>query len=112
MQIKDNTFLVTGGPAGWAKLAHGGLAAADGRVVIADLNENAGETLAKQLGGTARFIRTDVTNASEAQAAIDFAKREFGSLQGLIQCAGIWVAARIFGKEGRTIWRFSNASSG
>ncbi len=56
--------------------------------------------LANQLGLSARFIRTDVTSPTDAQAAIDLARREFGSLRGLIQCAGILGAARIFGKEG------------
>jgi NAD(P)-dependent dehydrogenase (short-subunit alcohol dehydrogenase family) len=100
MQIKDNTFFITGGASGLGEACARRLAAAGGKVVIADLNENAGAALAKQLGTTARFVRTDVTNTSEAQAAIDLAKREFGSLQGLIQCAGILGAARILGKEG------------
>jgi NAD(P)-dependent dehydrogenase (short-subunit alcohol dehydrogenase family) len=100
MQIKDSTFLITGGASGLGEACARRLAAAGGRVVIADLNENAGSALAKQLGPLARFIRTDVTNPSDAQAAIDLARREFGSLHGLVQCAGILEAARIFGKEG------------
>ncbi|HEY2826987.1 MAG TPA: SDR family NAD(P)-dependent oxidoreductase [Pirellulales bacterium] len=99
MQIKDSTFLVTGGASGLGEACARRLAAAEGRVVIADLNDDAGRALAKELGAAARFVRTDVTNSAEAQAAIDTARNEFGSLQGLVQCAGILGAARIVGKE-------------
>lgn len=52
------------------------------------------------LGASARFIKTDVTNTADAQAAVDLAVNEFGALHGLVQCAGVLGAARIVGKEG------------
>jgi NAD(P)-dependent dehydrogenase (short-subunit alcohol dehydrogenase family) len=100
MQIKDSTFLITGGASGLGEACARRLAATGGKVVIADLNEKAGKALATELGPAARFIRTDVTNPSDAQAAIDLAKRDFGSLHGLVQCAGILGAALIMGKDG------------
>jgi NAD(P)-dependent dehydrogenase (short-subunit alcohol dehydrogenase family) len=99
MQIKDNTFLVTGGASGLGEACARQLVAAGGRVVIADMNDNAGRALVSELGAAARFVHTDVTNPSDAQTAIDVAKREFGSLHGLVQCAGILGAARILGRE-------------
>src|SRR5262245_33561430 len=100
MQLNSSTFLITGGASGLGEACARRLAAGGGRVVIADLNEQAGQALASELGNTARFVRTDVTNPTDAQAAIDLAKREFGALHGLVQCAGILGAARIAGKEG------------
>jgi NAD(P)-dependent dehydrogenase (short-subunit alcohol dehydrogenase family) len=100
MQIKNNAFLITGGASGLGEACARRLAAAGGKIVIVDLNESAGQTLVAELGAAARFVRTDVTNPSDAQAAIDLTKREFGSLNGLVQCAGILGAARIAGKDG------------
>src|SRR5690606_3923754 len=65
----------------------------------ADLNEAAGEEIATQLGGTARFTKTDITDSADVQSAIDLARDQFGALHGAIHCAGILAAARIVGKE-------------
>jgi len=100
MQIHGSTFLVTGGASGLGAACARRLATAGGNVIIADLNETGGAALAEEIGATARFIRTDVTSQSDAQAAVDLALREFGELRGLIQCAGILGAARVVGKEG------------
>ena len=100
MQLKGSTFLITGAANGLGEACARRLAASGGRIVIADLNEQAGQALATELGNAARFVRTDVTNPSDAQAVIDLTKREFGALHGLVQCAGILGAARIAGKEG------------
>lgn len=99
MQIDNNTFLITGGSSGLGAACARRLVNHGGNVVIADLNEIDGVTLAEELGAKGRFVRTDVTSEADAQAAIDLALREFGELHGLIQCAGILGAARIVGKE-------------
>src|SRR6202142_3070644 len=100
MQIQYHTFLVPGGARGLGEACVRRLIAGGAKVVVADLNEKAGTALATELKDSARFARTDVTNPSDAQAAIDLATREFGSLHGLIQCAGILSGGRIFGKDG------------
>jgi NAD(P)-dependent dehydrogenase (short-subunit alcohol dehydrogenase family) len=100
MQIHGSTFLITGGASGLGAACARRLATAGANIVIADLNESEGAALADELGATARFIRTDVTGQSDAQAAVDLALREFGDLHGLVQCAGILGVARIVGKDG------------
>src|SRR5262245_18523548 len=100
MQIHGSTFLITGSASGLGAACARRLASAGGNVVVADLNDGEGAALAEELGATARFIRTDVTSQSEAQAAVDLALREFGDLHGLVQCAGVLGAARIIGKDG------------
>ncbi len=74
--------------------------AAGANVLIADINDSAGNGLTAELGAAVRYRHTDVTQPVDAQAAIDLARQEFGGLHGLIQCAGILGAARIVGKEG------------
>ena len=97
MQIKNSVFLVTGGASGLGA-ATARMAAENGaKVVVADLQAEAGEKLARELN--ARFIKTDVTSEADAKAAVALALKEFGGLQVLVNCAGIALAERTLGKE-------------
>jgi NAD(P)-dependent dehydrogenase (short-subunit alcohol dehydrogenase family) len=58
-------------------------------VVVADLQGDAGEAVAAELGGAARFSRTDVTNEDDVAAAVDLAVSEFGRLDVMFNNAGI-----------------------
>jgi NAD(P)-dependent dehydrogenase (short-subunit alcohol dehydrogenase family) len=97
MQISNNVFIVTGGASGLGAGTARLLARQGGRVVIADLNEAAGQALADEIGGL--FIRTDVSRESDAIAAVGAAEG-LGALRGLVNCAGIAPAAKTVGKEG------------
>jgi NAD(P)-dependent dehydrogenase (short-subunit alcohol dehydrogenase family) len=68
--------------------------------VIADVNAETCQGLARELGDKAVYVKTDVTNESEAQAAVDAAVSHFGGLNGLVNCAGIGPAERVVGKRG------------
>jgi NAD(P)-dependent dehydrogenase (short-subunit alcohol dehydrogenase family) len=70
-----------------------------GKVVIADVNAQAGAEHAAHLGAAARFIRCDVTSEIDAQAAVD-AALDLGTLVCLINCAGVGKAMKTVGKEG------------
>ncbi|TAK45140.1 MAG: SDR family NAD(P)-dependent oxidoreductase, partial [Betaproteobacteria bacterium] len=97
MQIKNSVFLVTGGASGLGA-ATARMAAQDGaRVVIADMQAEAGAKLAAEIGG--RFVKCDVSSESEGQAAVALALKEFGGLHVLVNCAGIATAERTLGKE-------------
>jgi NAD(P)-dependent dehydrogenase (short-subunit alcohol dehydrogenase family) len=99
MEIKNSAFIVTGGASGLGAATARVLAAAGGKVIIADVNADAGNALAKELG-QARFIKTDVTSEAEGKAAVALALAEFGGLQGLVNCAGIGGAEKTVGREG------------
>ena len=94
MRIEGTRALVAGGASG--------LGAATGRllhergatVIIADLNDEGGEALARELGGT--FVHTDVTDPDSVQAALSAA----GELRISVCCAGIGYASRVAGKRG------------
>ena len=92
MQIKDNTFIVTGGGSGLGAATARALIDAGGHVVIADINPAAGEAALAALGARAHFIRTDVTDEASAQACIDLAMAQAGPLRGLVNCAGVAIA--------------------
>lgn len=99
MQIKTNSFLVTGGASGLGEAVVRAIHAQGGHVVIADLNTSAGQTLADELGDNVRFIRCDVTSSDEVQAAVELAEQTFGGLQGSINCAGIVVVQKLLDRE-------------
>jgi NAD(P)-dependent dehydrogenase (short-subunit alcohol dehydrogenase family) len=97
MQIKNSVFLVTGGASGLGAATARMAAEGGGKVVIADLQAELGEKLAKELGG--RFVRTDVSSEADGKAAVALALKEFGGLHVLVNCAGIGYAARTLGKD-------------
>jgi NAD(P)-dependent dehydrogenase (short-subunit alcohol dehydrogenase family) len=73
---------------------------AGGKVVIADVNREAGEALSKALGDRARFVQTDVTDEASAERSIKEAANVFGALRGLVNCAGLALAETVLGKSG------------
>ncbi len=97
MEIQGNVFLITGGASGLGAGTARLFAEAGGKVVLADLNQDAGNALARELGGV--FVRCDVTREEDAQAAVA-AATGLGPLRGLVNCAGIAPAAKTVGKDG------------
>jgi NAD(P)-dependent dehydrogenase (short-subunit alcohol dehydrogenase family) len=96
MQIKNTIFLITGGASGLGA-ATAQMAAANGaKVVIADLQAEAGEKLAKEIGG--KYCKCDVTSEADGKAAVA-AALSLGGLHVLVNCAGIGVAERTIGKD-------------
>lgn len=99
MQIEQHSFLVTGGASGLGESVVRAIVAQGGKVVIADLNESTGQALVNELGDNVRFLRCDVTSGDEVQAAVELAEKEFGGLQGSINCAGIAVVQKLLDRE-------------
>ena len=99
MQIKENSFLVTGGASGLGESVVRAIVSQGGNVVIADLNESAGQALVAELGDNARFVRCDITNGDEVQSAVEMAESAFGGLQGSINCAGIVVVQKLLDRD-------------
>ncbi len=100
MQIKDKVFLVTGAGSGLGAATAKALAEAGAKVVLADLNRDAGEKMAAELGAVAKFVETDVANEASAVNAVQTAISVFGGLHGLVNCAGVAPAEKVVGKEG------------
>ena len=97
MQIEGKVFIVTGGASGLGEGTARMLAAHGGKVVIADMQADKGETVAREIGGL--FIRCDVSQEADGQAAVA-AAGNLGKLMGLINCAGIAPAEKTVGKNG------------
>ena len=99
MQIENGVFVVTGGGSGLGAATARMLVEGGGRVVLADVNREAGEAVAAELGAAAAFVMTDVTDEASAKGAIDRAVSGFGGLNGLINCAGVAPAEKVVGRE-------------
>lgn len=99
MQIKDRVFLVTGAASGLGAAVTRMLAEEGAKVVGIDLNAEAGEMLSGELGDTVQFQRADVADEADGAAAIAFAKRTFGHVHGLINCAGVAPSEKILGRD-------------
>ena len=97
MDIQGKVFIVTGGASGLGEGTARMLAREGAQVLVADLQVERGQAVAEEIGG--RFVRCDVTSATEGQAVVD-AAMAMGKLMGLVNCAGIAPAARTVGKEG------------
>jgi NAD(P)-dependent dehydrogenase (short-subunit alcohol dehydrogenase family) len=100
MNISEHVFLVTGGASGLGAATARRLVADGGRVVLADVQDEAGAQLAEELGPKARFVHCDVTREADAQAAVDAARTGFGGLHGLVNCAGVVTPGKTLGREG------------
>ena len=100
MEIQDRTFFVTGGGSGLGAATARLLAEGGGRAVIADVKDEAGESVANSIGEKARFVHTDVTDEESVQAAIDATLEAFGGLHGLVNCAGVGPAKKVLGRKG------------
>ena len=97
MDMANKVFIVTGGASGLGEGTARMLAAHGATVVVADLQEQAGQAVAEAIGG--RFIRCDVSQEADGQAVVAAAVG-LGKLMGLINCAGIAPAVKTVGKEG------------
>ncbi len=97
MEIKGKVFIVTGGASGLGEGTARMLASQGGTVVIADMQADRGDAIAKEIGGA--FARCDVSSEADGQVAVAKAV-SMGKLMGLVNCAGIAPAEKTVGKNG------------
>ena len=98
MNLNETAAIVSGGASGLGEATARELAAAGARVVIADLNEQQGKSVADAIGGL--FVGTDVSDEQSVQAAVDAAAAAGPPLRTVVSCAGIGWAARTVGRDG------------
>ena len=98
MQLQGQAAIVTGGASGLGAATAKMLAEAGARVAVLDINGEAAEARAAEIGGIG--IACDVAGADSASAAIAEAAKAQGPARILVNCAGIGVAKRIIGREG------------
>jgi 3-oxoacyl-[acyl-carrier protein] reductase len=89
MRLQDKVTLITGGAAGIGKATALCFAEEGAKVVICDVNQEAGEALLKELGPAARFDKVNVADRKEVQDWVDSVIGQYGRIDVLVNNAGI-----------------------
>jgi NAD(P)-dependent dehydrogenase (short-subunit alcohol dehydrogenase family) len=100
MNIKDSVFLISGGASGLGAATARMIVENGGKVVLADMNRDAGAALVSEIGANSLFVPTDVTNEEACQSVVETAVSHFGALHGLVCCAGVAPGEKVLGKDG------------
>jgi len=98
MQLKDRVAIVTGSGAGIGRAIATTFAREGAGVVVADVNEEAGQETVEQIqsaGRQAQFVRTDVSNVEDTQRIIDVALATYGRLDILVNNAGTYARGNV-----------------
>jgi NAD(P)-dependent dehydrogenase (short-subunit alcohol dehydrogenase family) len=98
MKIDETTSVITGGASGLGRAVAERVIARGGRAVILDVQEEAGQACAIEIGAT--FVKCDVSAEREVNAAMAAAGQAMGSINLLVNCAGIIGAGKLLGREG------------
>ncbi|MFP8881830.1 MAG: glucose 1-dehydrogenase [Myxococcota bacterium] len=88
-RLHDRTAVITGGASGLGEATARLFVEQGARVVIADVQDERGEALARELGEGSLYQRTDVSQESDIAAVVDLAVSEFGQLDAMFNNAGI-----------------------
>ena len=97
MELNNTSSVVTGGASGLGEATARALAARGVKVVVADLNDEQGARIAKEIGGA--YMHCDVTSSDEVIFAVEAAKA-MAPIWSTVNCAGIGWATRTIGKDG------------
>jgi len=103
-RFANRTVIVTGGARGMGASHARGFVVEGANVVIADVLEQEGQTLAEDLGDQAAFVRLDVTSDRDWAAAMAAAEDAFGPISVLINNAGI-VRFGLIAETEPAVWR-------
>jgi NAD(P)-dependent dehydrogenase (short-subunit alcohol dehydrogenase family) len=93
VEVAGRVAVVTGGAAGLGVVIARRLAAEGASVVVADVDDRAGDRAASEIGSSAAFVPADVRVGSDVERMLAFAMERFGGIDVLVNNAGGWGAA-------------------
>ncbi|MFF2445670.1 SDR family NAD(P)-dependent oxidoreductase [Neobacillus sp. NPDC058068] len=100
MKIENRVFIITGGASGLGESCSRLFVEKGAKIGILDMNEDRGENLARELGESAVFCKTDVSDESSVREAMEAVTSEFGAIHVAVNCAGLIYAAKVHSKKG------------
>ena len=89
MRLEGKVALITGGGSGMGKVASELFAREGAKVVLTDVNDEAGGSTAAAIGDRAHYVHADVSKESDAAAMVEATVERFGQLDVLYNNAGI-----------------------
>ncbi len=98
MLLHNKVVLVTGGASGIGEATSVIVSTEGASVVVADMNAEQGRATVASIesaGGQAHFVETDVTSSSSVAALVEFVNSQFGHLDILISCAGVYASPNV-----------------
>ena len=98
MDVAGHAAVVTGGGSGMGAATGRALAAAGAKVALLDVNKEAADAVAAEIGGLA--LECDVRDGAAAEQAIAAAREAHGAARIAVNCAGIATGGRIVGRDG------------
>ena len=102
MRIQEKVIVITGGASGLGlSTARYMIEEKGAKVAIFDVNEEAGQRAAAELGERAMFVRTDVTSDESVRQAVSSVTARFDAVHACISCAAILGPSKVLDKEGR-----------
>lgn len=108
MLLTDKVAIITGGAAGIGKATALKFNKEGAKVIICDVNEQAGKAFVEETGGEIRFDKVDVTNRQAVQTWIDDVVAQFGHIDVLVNNAGITRDAQFVKfKDGQMVGQMS-----
>lgn len=87
-RMDGKTALITGAGSGFGEGIARKFVEEGARVIVADIDDDAGARVAGSLGESARFVHADVSRDADMAAAVDAAADRFGRLDILVNNAG------------------------
>ncbi|MGM0865930.1 MAG: 3-hydroxyacyl-CoA dehydrogenase [Bacillota bacterium] len=100
MKISESIAIVTGGASGLGEATVRQIIKEGGRAAILDLSDERGQSLVQELGERSMFVGTDVSSEEEVSHAIHKAVESFGSINTVVNCAGIGIASKLISRKG------------
>lgn len=100
MKMSEIKAMVTGGASGLGEATVRRIVEQGGKAAILDLSVERGEAIVQQMGENVLIIKTDVTSEEEIRNAIHKASELFGSINTVVNCAGIGVAGKLLSRKG------------
>jgi NAD(P)-dependent dehydrogenase (short-subunit alcohol dehydrogenase family) len=100
MELSNVNAIVTGGASGLGRATAARIVVAGGHAALLDLPRSPGAEVARTLGERAMFVPADVTSGDLVAEAIEQVRARFGSVNVLVNCAGIGTAGKTVGRSG------------
>lgn len=101
MDIAGKSIIVTGGASGLGRATVEAFVSAGANATILDLNDDAGNALASELGNKAIYVKTDVTSEADVTDAVNAALKTFGAIHIAVNCAGIAPPQKVLNRDGQ-----------